>query len=39
MIIEMNDKFHQSSEIKKNLAQNKINQMKEMQLKKLKKHQ
>ena len=28
LIIEMNDKFHKSSELKKNLAQNKINQMK-----------
>ena len=28
MIIELNDKFHKSAEIKKNLAQNKINQMK-----------
>ena len=29
LIIEMNDKFHKSSEIKKNLAENKISQMKE----------
>ena len=29
LIIEMNDKFHKSSEIKKNLAQIKISQMKE----------
>ena len=28
----MNDKFHKSSEIKKNLAENKITQMKELQL-------
>ena len=28
LIIEMNEKFHKSSEIKKNLAKNKINQMK-----------
>ena len=28
LIIEMNEKFHKSSEIKKNLATNKINQMK-----------
>ena len=36
LIIEMNDKFHKSSEIKKNLAQNKINQMKEANLKEIK---
>ena len=35
-IIEMNDKFHKSSEIKKNLAENKINQMKEAALKEIK---
>ena len=29
LLVEMNDKFHKSSEIKKNLAQTKINQMKE----------
>jgi len=29
LIIELNDKFHKSSEIKKNLTENKINQMKE----------
>ena len=29
LIIEMNDKFHKTSEIKKNLAENKISQMKE----------
>ena len=29
LIIEMNEKFHKSSEIKKNLTENKINQMKE----------
>ena len=28
LIIELNDKFHKSSEIKKNLAENKISQMK-----------
>ena len=28
LIIEMNEKFHKSSEIKKNIATNKINQMK-----------
>ena len=33
LIIEMNDKFHKSSEIKKNLAENKIGQMKEAALK------
>ena len=36
MIIEMNDKFHKSSEIKKNLAENKISQMKESALKEIK---
>tara|TARA_B100000941_G_scaffold289541_1_gene269143 strand:+ start:1676 stop:2173 length:498 start_codon:yes stop_codon:yes gene_type:complete len=36
MIIEMNDKFHKSSEIKKSLAQNKINQMKEQAIKEIK---
>ena len=36
LIIEMNDKFHKSSEIKKNLAHNKIVQMKETTLKKIK---
>ena len=29
LIIELNNKFHKSSEIKKNLTENKINQMKE----------
>jgi len=33
LIIELNDKFHRSSEIKKNLAQNKISQMKEAAIK------
>ena len=33
LIIEMNDKFHKSSEIKKNLAENQISQMKEAALK------
>ena len=33
LIIEMNDKFHKSSEIKKKLAENKISQMKEAALK------
>ena len=36
LVIEMNDKFHKSSEIKKNLVQNKISQMKEAALKEIK---
>tara|TARA_B100000900_G_C20512272_1_gene688545 strand:+ start:269 stop:766 length:498 start_codon:yes stop_codon:yes gene_type:complete len=36
LIIEMNEKFHKTSEIKKNLAQNKIMQMKESALKEIK---
>ena len=36
LIIEMNDKFHKSSELKKNLAQNKINQMKDNAIKDIK---
>ena len=36
IIIELNDKFHKSSEIKKNLAENKISQMKEAALKEIK---
>jgi F-type H+-transporting ATPase subunit b len=36
LIIEMNDKFHKSSEIKKNLTKNKISQMKESALKEIK---
>tara|TARA_B110000240_G_scaffold165022_1_gene185582 strand:- start:18 stop:515 length:498 start_codon:yes stop_codon:yes gene_type:complete len=36
LVIEMNDKFHKSSEIKKNLAGNKIVQMKEAALKEIK---
>ena len=36
LIIEMNDKFHKSSEIKKNLSKNKISQMKESALKEIK---
>jgi F-type H+-transporting ATPase subunit b len=36
LIIEMNDKFHKSSEIKKKLAENKISQMKEATLKEIK---
>ena len=35
-IIEMNDKFHGSSEMKKELAKNKISQMKEAALKEIK---
>src|SRR6056300_931700 len=30
LIIDLNDKFHKSSDLKKNLAENKINQMKEI---------
>ena len=36
LIIELNDKFHKSSEIKKNLAENKISQMKESAIKEIK---
>ena len=36
LIIELNDKFHKSSDIKKNLAENKINQMKENAIKEIK---
>jgi len=36
MIIELNDKFHKTSEIKKNLAENKISQMKEAAIKEIK---
>ena len=36
MVIEINDKFHKISEIKKNLAENKIKQMKEATLKEIK---
>ena len=36
MIIEMNDKFYKSSEMKKGLAENKIIQMKEAALKEIK---
>ena len=35
LIIELNDKFHKSSEIKKNLAENKISQMKETAIKEI----
>ena len=36
LVIEMNDKFHKSTDIKKNLAENKISQMKEAALKEIK---
>ena len=36
LIIELNDKFHKSAEIKKNLAQNKILQIKEAAIKEIK---
>ena len=36
IIIEMNDKFHKSSEIRKNLIKNKINQMKDKAIKDIK---
>ena len=36
LVIELNDKFHKSSEIKKNLAQIKITQMKETAIKEIK---
>jgi len=36
LVIEMNDKFHKSSEIKKSLAENKITQMKDAALKEIK---
>ena len=36
MVIELNDKFHKTSEIKKNLAGNKISQMKEAAIKEIK---
>jgi len=36
LVIEMNEKFHKSTEIKKNLAQNKIKQMKDSALKDIK---
>ena len=36
LVIEMNDKFHKISEIKKNLAQTKISQMKETTIKEIK---
>ena len=36
LIIEINDKFHKTSEVKKNLAQNKIRQMKDGAIKDIK---
>jgi len=36
LIIELNDKFHKTSEVKKNLAENKISQMKEAAIKEIK---
>ncbi len=36
LIIELNDKFHKTSEIKKNLTKNKISQMKEAAIKEIK---
>ena len=36
LIIELNDKFHKSSEIKKNAAQTKITQMKDTAIKEIK---
>jgi len=36
LIIKLNDKFHKSSEIKKNLAENKISQMKEAAINEIK---
>ena len=36
LVIELNDKFHKSSEIKKYLAENKISQMKEAAIKEIK---
>ena len=36
LVIEMNDKFHKTSEIKKSLTQTKINQMKELAIKEIK---
>ena len=35
LVIELNDKFHKASEIKKNLAKNKISQMKETAIKEI----
>ena len=36
LIIELNDKFHKTSDLKKNLTENKINQMKENVIKEIK---
>ena len=36
MILELNEKFHKSSDLKKNLAENKISQMKENAIKEIK---
>ena len=36
LVIDLNDKFHKASEIKKNLAENKISQMKESAIKEIK---
>ena len=36
LIIELNEKFHKTSDLKKNLAENKINQMKENAIKEIK---
>ena len=36
LIIELNEKFHKSAEIKKNLTENKINQMKDAAIKEIK---
>ncbi len=36
LVIDMNDKFHKSAEIKKNLAKTKISQMKEAAIKEIK---
>ena len=36
LVIELNNKFHKTSEIKKNLAENKIDQMKEAAIKEIK---
>ena len=36
LIIELDDKFHKSCDLKKNLAENKINQMKENAIKEIK---
>ena len=36
LVIELNDKFHKNSDIKKNLAENKIAQMKEAAIKEIK---